>query len=548
MHLSREGRILKEHVLQIIRQAQSITKEELNLVRLKDPITIVGDIHGQYFDLLKLLDVGGDPSTTQYLFLGDYVDRGTFSVESLLLLMALKINYPRRIWLLRGNHECRQMTQFFNFRDECTHKYDMSVYQAFTDFFDTLPLSAMINNKFLAVHGGLSPDLSQVSQVSQVNRFSEPPRQGLFCDLLWADPADEEKEEHLANNGRFFPNDVRGCSYFFGFEAACNFLERNSLLAVIRAHEAQLEGYKMHRPNAKTENFPTVITVFSAPNYCDCYGNKAAVLKFENNTLNIQQYTSAGHPYYLPSFMDLFSWSLPFVFDKVGELMHVLLSDPAVSSKFELESDEVSIRFVNGLLTSNRSGGSLRFLGGGSSANETKLDFSGVVGQKLLALLKPKNQSALRTKMRRARTKVLVMVRISRILKILKKHASHLTDAKSHSFNGRLPVGFILGGLSDNLVAHLGGRGEVCGTPTLAEFARLGGSRGAVSAQQQQNSSGLSNNPGGGGGSSSFGQQQQLLGGGKGGISSNSGNSGGLSIGNVLSSAMGPSGGKSFKI
>eukprot|EP00916_Digyalum_oweni_P004267 GHVL01007523.1.p1 GENE.GHVL01007523.1~~GHVL01007523.1.p1 ORF type:complete len:230 (-),score=33.83 GHVL01007523.1:295-984(-) len=187
-HLVKEGRIKKEHCLELITKASEIISNEPNLLKLKDPITVVGDIHGQFFDFVKLLDVGGSPETTQYIFLGDYVDRGSFSIECLLLLYALKVNFPTRIWLLRGNHECRQMTAFFNFRDECEYKYDLTVYQAFMDSFDTLPIAATINGKFLAVHGGLSPDLGLLSQIANIKRFQEPPRGGVFwfyCNLLF---------------------------------------------------------------------------------------------------------------------------------------------------------------------------------------------------------------------------------------------------------------------------------------------------------------------------------------------------------------------------
>lgn len=302
-----------------------IVSNEPNLLRLKDPITIVGDIHGQYYDLLKLLEVGGNPDHTQFLFLGDYVDRGSFSIEVLLLLYALKINFPDRIWLIRGNHECRQMTTFFNFRDECEYKYDIVVYYAFMESFDTIPLSAVINGKFLGVHGGLSPDLILLNQICSFTRFQEPPRSGIFCDILWSDPIDEDKEEHTIQTESYFPNDIRGCSYFFGYNAATTFLEKNGLLSIIRAHEAQLEGYKMHQTNLKT-GFPIVITIFSAPNYCDVYNNKGAVLKFDSNTLNIQQFSFSPHPYHLPNFMNLFTWSLPFVSEKVTEMLYSLLN------------------------------------------------------------------------------------------------------------------------------------------------------------------------------------------------------------------------------
>eukprot|EP00917_Polyrhabdina_sp_WS-2016_P004211 GHVP01009669.1.p1 GENE.GHVP01009669.1~~GHVP01009669.1.p1 ORF type:complete len:361 (-),score=54.03 GHVP01009669.1:357-1439(-) len=314
-HLAKEGTVSKECCLNLISKLSEITHTEDNFLKLKDPITVVGDIHGQFYDMLRILEVGGDPGGTQYLFLGDFVDRGAFSVEVLLLLFAIKLNFPNKVWLLRGNHECRQMTAFFNFRDECEYKYDLTVYYAFMDAFDSLPVAACVNGKFLCLHGGLSPDLKNINQISNFNRFMEPPRSGLFCDLLWADPVDEEKEEHLSNPNMFFSNDIRGCSFFFKYDAASAFLEKNSLLSIIRAHEAQLEGYKMHQTNSKT-GFPAVITIFSAPNYCDCYNNKGAILRFENNTLNIQQFNYSPHPYHLPNFMDVFTWSMPFVSEK----------------------------------------------------------------------------------------------------------------------------------------------------------------------------------------------------------------------------------------
>ncbi|SBT86996.1 serine/threonine protein phosphatase 2B catalytic subunit A, putative [Plasmodium malariae] len=330
-HLKKEGRIRKEDCLDIIKKVIDIVSNEPNLLRLQDPITIVGDIHGQYYDLLKLLEVGGNPDNTQFLFLGDYVDRGSFSIEVLLLLYALKINFPDRIWLIRGNHECRQMTTFFNFRDECEYKYDIVVYYAFMESFDTIPLSAVINGKFLGVHGGLSPELILLNQICSFTRFQEPPRSGIFCDILWSDPIDEDKEEHTIKTESYFPNDVRGCSYFFGYNAATTFLEKNGLLSIIRAHEAQLEGYKMHQTNLKT-GFPIVITIFSAPNYCDVYNNKGAVLKFESNTLNIQQFSFSPHPYHLPNFMNLFTWSLPFVSEKVTEMLYSILNSSISNS------------------------------------------------------------------------------------------------------------------------------------------------------------------------------------------------------------------------
>lgn len=317
-HLFKEGRLHKEDLLELIAMTCKEFHKSENLLKIPDPVTVVGDIHGQYYDFVKLLEVGGDPATTRYLFLGDYVDRGSFSVECLILVFALKLTFPNSIHCLRGNHECRQMTAFFNFRDECEYKYDQTIYSAFMDVFDSLPICAILNGKFLAVHGGISPDLKTIKQLNEIDRFQEPPRQGLLCDLLWADPVEEkEGEPPPKNDGRkFIVNEVRGCSYFFTFEAAVELCDKQKLLSIIRAHEAQLEGYKMHRTNEATR-FPSVITIFSAPNYCDVYNNKGAILKFENNTLNILQFNCSVHPYHLPNFMDVFTWSIPFVSEKV---------------------------------------------------------------------------------------------------------------------------------------------------------------------------------------------------------------------------------------
>ncbi|CAD8162760.1 unnamed protein product [Paramecium octaurelia] len=160
-----------------------------------------------------------------------------------------------------------------------------------------------------------------LEDIKKIDRYHEPPRSGLFCDILWSDPVDNDQGS-LENGWK--GNEVRGCSWFFGVEAVHRFLQRNNLISVIRAHEAQLEGYKMHRWKG-SQDFPVVITIFSAPNYCDVYKNKGAVIKFENNTLNIQQFKDTPHPYLLPNFMDVFSWSIPFVTEKVTEMLYMLL-------------------------------------------------------------------------------------------------------------------------------------------------------------------------------------------------------------------------------
>jgi serine/threonine-protein phosphatase 2B catalytic subunit len=309
-HLASGGFVSRKAAIYLISQCKFLFQKEPAIIEIYDPVTIVGDIHGQLYDLLFILDRCSFISEN-ILFLGDYVDRGKFSVEVVLMLFALKINFPRRIILIRGNHESRLMTSHFSFRKEMIYKYDLEVYDMIMESFDCLPLACIVNNEIFAVHGGISPFMHFLKDVQGVDRFVEPPSKGILCDLLWADPEDDENR-----NSNFSENKSRGCSVRFGMKAVKTFLKSNKLKTIIRAHQVQPEGYKFHSWLDKPGCIP-VITVFSAANYCETIGNRGAFLSINDSVVKIKQFNSNPQPFDLPCGMDAFSWSVPFVIEQV---------------------------------------------------------------------------------------------------------------------------------------------------------------------------------------------------------------------------------------
>ncbi|KAH8429871.1 Serine/threonine-protein phosphatase PP2A catalytic subunit [Aspergillus melleus] len=199
--------------------------------------------------------------------MGDYVDRGYHSVETVSLLVALKIRFPQRITILRGNHESRQITQVYGFYDECLRKYgSANVWQYFTDLFDYFPITALVENQIFCLHGGLSPSIDTLDNIRALDRVQEPPHEGPMCDLLWSDP-DERSGWGIS---------PRGAGYTFGADISESFLNNNSLSLIARAHQMVMDGYFWSHP----EN---VVTVFSAPNYCYRCGNQAAIMEVDEH-------------------------------------------------------------------------------------------------------------------------------------------------------------------------------------------------------------------------------------------------------------------------
>lgn len=308
--LTREGKLKKSDIIFMISQFVELVSNEPNVIYLDDPISIVGDIHGQYYDLIKIFDVVESPDECKYCFLGDYVDRGSFSIECMILLISLKLCFPDKITLLRGNHESRQVTSYFNFYNECIYKYDVEIYEKFVSAFECLPICAILNKKIMLVHGGISPTIKSLTEILNIDRFNEVPSKGVFCDLLWSDPTESDDFQF-----DWIINEKRNCSYVYGFVSLANFLNSNKLISIVRAHEVQLDGFKFYKWSKKS-SFPPCVTVFSAPNYCDVYNNKGAIIKFNQNKINVFQFNYNPHPYVLPDFQNTISWSLPFISEK----------------------------------------------------------------------------------------------------------------------------------------------------------------------------------------------------------------------------------------
>jgi len=184
-------------------------------------------VHGQYYDLLRLFEYGGFPPESNYLFLGDYIDRGKQSLECICLLLAYKIKYPENFFLLRGNHECASINRVYGFYDECKRRHSIRLWKVFTDCFNCLPVAALIDDKILTMHGGLSQDLVEVDTIKNLVRPTDVPDTGLLCDLLWSDPDKDTRE---------WGENERGVSCTFGAQVVTDFLERNDLDLICRAH------------------------------------------------------------------------------------------------------------------------------------------------------------------------------------------------------------------------------------------------------------------------------------------------------------------------
>jgi serine/threonine-protein phosphatase PP1 catalytic subunit len=253
----------------LITKTKKILISQPIFLELESPITVCGDIHGQYPDLLKLFELGGFPPDKNYIFMGDYVDRGKQSIECICLLLCYKIKFDENFFILRGNHECGSINRIYGFFDECKRRYNVKLWKSFVDLFNYLPIAASIDDKIFIVHGGLSPELKTVDQIQKIMRPTDVPEEGLLCDILWSDP-DENASGWGAND--------RGVSVTFNEKVLKNFLEKNELDLLCRAHQVVEDGYEFFGNRS-------LVTVFSAPNYCGEFDNSGAIMEVDEELM-----------------------------------------------------------------------------------------------------------------------------------------------------------------------------------------------------------------------------------------------------------------------
>jgi serine/threonine-protein phosphatase 5 len=287
-----QKKIHKKYVVSILIQIRQLLSSLPTLVEINisdgEHFTVCGDVHGQFYDLFNIFELNGMPSETNpYLFNGDFVDRGSFSVEVILTLFAFKLLYPNHMYLARGNHESRSMNKMYGFEGEVKAKYSEAVFEMFSEVFCLLPLAHVLNKKVLVVHGGLfSDDNVTLDDIKKIDRNKEPPDTGLMTELMWSDPQP-------------FPGrspSKRGVGIAFGPDVTERFLSKNNLELVVRSHEVKDEGYVVEH-NGKC------ITIFSAPNYCDQVGNKGAFIRFDSTLKpNFTSYSAVPHPPVRPMF------------------------------------------------------------------------------------------------------------------------------------------------------------------------------------------------------------------------------------------------------
>ncbi|KAM3724898.1 Serine/threonine-protein phosphatase PP1-gamma [Dirofilaria immitis] len=260
-------------IKRMIARSKEILQDECSLLEITVPVNICGDIHGQYVDLLRIFQQCGRPPHERYLFMGDYVDRGPNSLEVICLLLLLKIRFPTKIFLLRGNHECSFVNQTYGFRDELNDRFndDNALWNKFQDLFNWLPFAAYVSKRILCMHGGLSPKMTNLDILRNLKRPTDPINDSIEVDLLWSDP--DATMSNGPNDPNFGPS-LRGISHHFNQSAVVTLCQQCKLDFIVRAHQVVQDGYEFFAGRH-------MITIFSAPNYCGKFNNCGAVLAID---------------------------------------------------------------------------------------------------------------------------------------------------------------------------------------------------------------------------------------------------------------------------
>ena len=286
----------KEDIIQLAQECKAIVEKQPIVLRVKAPVKVFGDFHGQYQDMMRFFDLwrgpteasqGGDIESYDYLFLGDYVDRGAHSLETICLLMALKVKYPGQIHLLRGNHEDGSINRVFGFAEECEERLDdeiddqYSVFRSINNLFEWLPLAGVIDDRILCLHGGIGSTLNTLADIERIRRpvtvvhEVENIQQQLLIDILWSDPTDNDQEYGIQSDLARDPNET-GFIVRYGPDRVEEFLRKNELIMIVRGHECVMDGIERF---AKGQ----LITLFSATDYCGKHKNAGAALFVQKN-------------------------------------------------------------------------------------------------------------------------------------------------------------------------------------------------------------------------------------------------------------------------
>jgi len=256
-------KIPEADVVAIIAKAKYIFAEQPMLLELDPPMVVLGDIHGDLQTLVQIFETGGSPRNTNYVFNGDYVDRGRYSLEVILLLFCFKILRPKNFFLLRGNHEAEMTTKQYGFEAEVFRKQSRRVYKLFLSAFNVMPVASLIADQIFTCHGGISFNMDSFDDIRKIKRPTDIPLKGLMADLTWSDPTHQIDgwAEHR-----------RGIGYAFGRAALTEWMEKHGVTLVIRAHQVVQDGYEFFANKR-------LITIFSAPNYTNHFDNKAGMVR-----------------------------------------------------------------------------------------------------------------------------------------------------------------------------------------------------------------------------------------------------------------------------